>query len=188
MNVEPTRIPDVVLLTPTVHRDARGAFLEAWNARDFIDTGLGAKWVQDNVAESTQGVLRGLHCQVKLAQAKLVRCVHGEVFDVSVDVRASSQTFGQWVGVRLNAQSHQALWVPKGFAHGYCALSAHAVIHYKVTEYYAPEHERVLRWDDPDVGIQWPVGSPVLSERDQNGVALREARGWFMGDGRGVEG
>ncbi|MHB8837467.1 MAG: dTDP-4-dehydrorhamnose 3,5-epimerase [Gemmatimonadaceae bacterium] len=182
MNVQSTHLPGVVLLTPRVHRDVRGAFAEAWNARTFADAGLDVRWVQDNVAESTQGVLRGLHCQVQQVQAKLVHCLHGEVFDVVVDLRANSATFGQWVGARLSARLHQALWVPEGFAHGYYVLSPQAVIHYKVTDYYAPAHERILRWDDPDVGIEWPLvggAPPMLSERDQHGVSLREARGWF---------
>ena len=182
MTVLRMRVPDVLLLTPTVHRDTRGAFLEGWNAREYAAAGIPEHWVQDNISESTQGVLRGMHCQVQQAQGKLVRCLHGAVFDVAVDLRAQSPTFGRWCGAQLDAESHQAMWIPAGFAHGYYVLSEQATVHYKVTDYYAPEHERCLRWDDPGVGIVWPlvVGRPpALSLRDQAGESLAQAREWF---------
>ena len=152
MKIEALRLPGVLLLTPRVHRDDRGLFFEAWNARDFGAAGLPANWVQDNMSESVRGVLRGLHCQVQQVQGKLVRCVAGAVFDVAVDLRAPSPTFGQWCGAQLDAETHTAMWIPAGFAHGYCVLSDRATVHYKATDYYAPGHERCLRWDDPDVG------------------------------------
>ena len=182
MNVFPLRVPGVLLLTPVVHGDARGAFLEGWNAREYAAAGIPEHWVQDNISESAQGVLRGLHCQVQQAQGKLVRCVHGAVFDVAVDLRAGSPTFGQWCGATLDAIAWQAMWIPPGFAHGYYVLSDRATVHYKVTDFYAPAHERCLRWDDPDVGIEWPligVAPPTLAARDARGESLAHAREWF---------
>jgi dTDP-4-dehydrorhamnose 3,5-epimerase len=183
MKVESLAIPEVLLLTPRVHRDDRGLFLEAWNARAFESAGVVANWVQDNISESVRGVLRGLHCQVQQSQGKLVRCTTGMVFDVVVDVRANSATFGKWCGAQLDAETHTAMWIPPGFAHGYYVLSERASMHYKVTDYYAPEHERCLRWDDPDVGIAWPLvdgAAPVLAEKDLRGESLAVARGWFL--------
>lgn len=182
MKAESLTIPDVLLLTSCLHGDDRGLFFEAWNARAFEGAGVQAKWVQDNVSESAQGVLRGLHCQVQQVQGKLVRCVSGAVFDVAVDARAHSATFGRWCGVRLDAETHAAMWIPAGFAHGYYVLSERATVHYKVTDYYAPEHERCLRWDDPDVGIAWPLipgTQPILAARDARGESLIQAREWF---------
>lgn len=183
VTVLPMRVPDVLLLTPTVHRDARGAFLEGWNAREYAAAGIPEHWVQDNISESAQGVLRGLHCQVQQTQGKLVRCLLGAVFDVAVDLRAQSPTFGEWCGTRLDAELHQAMWIPAGFAHGYYVLSERATVHYKVTDYYSPQHERCLRWDDPDVGIEWPLiagAQPVLADRDARGESLGQARSWFV--------
>lgn len=182
MNVRPTRLPGVLLLTPSVFSDARGLFFEAYNAREYGAAGLPSEWAQDNVSNSGQGVLRGLHCQVEQAQGKLVRCMRGAVFDVAVDLRASSPTFGHWCGAVLDDQSWQAMWIPAGFAHGYYVLSETATVHYKATDFYAPAHERILRWDDPDVRIEWPLvngAAPILSERDRHGASLTEARGWF---------
>src|SRR5512140_673834 len=182
MNVFPMRVPDVLLLTPVVHGDARGVFLEGWNAREFSAAGIPERWVQDNISDSAQGVLRGLHCQVQQVQGKLVRCVAGSVFDVAVDLRASSPTFGQWCGTTLDAATWQAMWIPPGFAHGYYVLSTRATVHYKVTDYYAPAHERCLRWNDPAVGIGWPLsegGGPIVSARDSAGVSLDDVRAWF---------
>ena len=182
MKIQALSIPGVLLLTPRVHRDDRGSFLEAWNARDFAKVGLPVAWVQDNLSDSVRGVLRGMHCQVEQQQGKLVRCVVGTVFDVAVDVRTQSPTFGQWCGARLDAESHEAMWIPQGFAHGYYVLSDRATVHYKVTDYYAPEHERCLRWDDPDVGIAWPLPAdtpPVLSNKDAHGASLAQAREWI---------
>jgi dTDP-4-dehydrorhamnose 3,5-epimerase len=183
VKIESLRLPGVLLLTPRVHRDDRGLFLEAWNARDFGAAGLEANWVQDNMSDSVRGVLRGLHCQVRQVQGKLVRCVAGAVFDVAVDLRAQSPTFGQWCGTQLDAETHTAMWIPAGFAHGYYVLSERATVHYKATDYYAPGHERCLRWDDPDVGIVWPLvagAPPILSDKDALGCALVQAREWFL--------
>lgn len=182
MKIEALRLPGVLLLAPRVHRDDRGLFLEAWNARDFGAAGLSANWAQDNMSDSVRGVLRGLHCQVQQVQGKLVRCVAGAVFDVAVDLRAQSPTFGQWCGAQLDAETHTAMWIPAGFAHGYYVLSVRATVHYKATDYYAPGHERCLRWDDPDVGIEWPLidgAPPLLADKDAGGCALGQAREWF---------
>lgn len=182
MKIEELRVPGVLLLTPRVHRDGRGLFFEAWNARDFAAVGIPANWVQDNVSDSAQGVLRGLHCQVQQSQGKLVRCVAGAVYDVAVDVRATAPTFGQWCGARLDTEAHEAMWIPPGFAHGYYVLSERATVHYKATDFYAPAHERCLRWDDPDVGIRWPLigaAPPTLAEKDARGESLAHAREWF---------
>lgn len=181
MKVESLSIPDVLVLTPHLHDDGRGRFFEAWNARVFEAAGIPASWAQDNMSESARGVLRGLHCQVQQAQGKLVRCVSGAVYDVAVDVRAQSATFGRWCGARLDAEMHAAMWIPAGFAHGYYVLSERATVHYKVTDFYAPEHERCLRWDDPEVGIVWPLipgTQPMVSDRDARGESLVQAREW----------
>lgn len=183
MKVHPLSLPEVLLVTPAVHGDARGAFLESWNAREFREAGFPHHWAQDNISHSQQGVLRGLHCQVQQVQGKLVRCVSGAIFDVAVDVRAGSTTFGQWCGEVLDATEWRALWIPPGFAHGYYVLSASATVLYKATDFYAPEHERCLRWDDPTVGIGWPLvdgAPPSLSDRDRHGMTLQDARGWFQ--------
>jgi dTDP-4-dehydrorhamnose 3,5-epimerase len=166
--VTPTAIPEVLLLEPQVFGDARGFFFESFNQRDFADkTGVELAFVQDNHSKSAQGVLRGLHYQIQHPQGKLVRVVQGQVFDVVVDLRQSSTTFGQWVGVYLDAQKHQQLWVPPGFAHGFVVLSETAEFLYKTTDYWYPEHERSLRWDDPTLGIDWPMkGQPVLAAKD----------------------
>ena len=172
--VIPTAIPEVLLLEPKVFGDARGFFFESFNARDFAQaTGLDVAFVQDNHSKSAHGVLRGLHYQIQHPQGKLVRVVQGEVFDVAVDLRQSSATFGQWVGVHLDAQKHQQLWVPAGFAHGFVVLSESAEFLYKTTDYWYPAHERSLRWDDPAVGIAWPLsGQPLLAAKDA------AAHGW----------
>jgi dTDP-4-dehydrorhamnose 3,5-epimerase len=176
--VTPTAIPDVLVLEPRVFGDARGFFFESYNARDFAQaTGLQVEFVQDNHSQSARGVLRGLHYQIAHAQGKLVRVVHGEVFDVAVDLRRSSPTFGRWVGERLSADSHKQLWVPPGFAHGFVVLSESAGFLYKTTDYWYPEHERSLRWDDPDLGIDWPLDGlqPLLAAKDAAAPLLREA-------------
>ena len=172
--VTPTAIPEVLILEPKVFGDARGFFFESFNARDFAQaTGLEVAFVQDNHSKSAHGVLRGLHYQIQHPQGKLVRVVQGEVFDVAVDLRQRSATFGQWVGMRLDAQKHQQLWVPPGFAHGFVVLSESAEFLYKTTDYWYPAHERSLRWDDPQVGIQWPLsGEPLLAAKDA------AAHGW----------
>ena len=175
--VTPTAIPDVLILQPKVFGDARGFFYESFNARDFAEaTGLDVSFVQDNHSKSAKGVLRGLHYQIQHAQGKLVRVVQGEVFDVAVDLRKRSATFGQWVGVHLSAENHRQLWVPPGFAHGFVVLSESAEFLYKTTDYWYPEHERSLLWNDPAVGIKWPVdGQPLLAAKDAAGKLLAEA-------------
>ncbi|MBO1537600.1 dTDP-4-dehydrorhamnose 3,5-epimerase [Pseudomonas sp. OA65] len=177
MNVIATRLPDVLIIEPKVFGDDRGFFYESFNARAFAEaTGCNLQFVQDNHSRSTRGVLRGLHYQIEKAQGKLVRVTAGEVLDVAVDIRRSSPTFGQWAGVRLSAQNHRQLWVPPGFAHGFVVLSESADFLYKTTDYYAPAAERCIRWNDPQLGIDWELdGAPILSAKDQNGKALYEA-------------
>ncbi len=169
-------IPDVVLIEPKVFGDARGFFLESFNQRAFTEaTGSDTPFVQDNHSRSSRGVLRGLHYQIQHPQGKLVRVVAGAVFDVAVDIRRSSPTFGRWVGVELSAENHRQLWVPPGFAHGFLVLSETADFLYKTTDYYAPEHERCIAWNDPQIGIEWPLqeGSvPVLSAKDRVATPL----------------
>jgi len=175
MKIIPTGIPDVVVLEPRVFSDSRGFFLETYNERRFEELGITERFVQDNQSYSRQGVLRGLHFQVEQAQGKLVRVVAGEVFDVAVDLRKGSATFGKWAGARLSSTNHHMIWIPKGFAHGFYTLSANAEVLYKVTDFYAPQHERTLLWNDPDVGIEWPLkGEPILSDKDRVGVKLKE--------------
>lgn len=177
MKVTPTAIADVLIIEPKVFGDARGFFYESFNQNAFNEaTGLNLSFVQDNHSRSAQGVLRGLHYQVKQPQGKLVRVVRGAVFDVAVDIRQTSPTFGQWVGVELSEDNHRQLWVPPGFAHGFVVLSESADFLYKTTDYYAPEHERCIAWNDPVVGIDWPLMvPPSLSAKDQLGVALAQA-------------
>ncbi|WP_122565209.1 dTDP-4-dehydrorhamnose 3,5-epimerase [Pseudomonas viridiflava] len=177
MNVIAARLPDVLIIEPKVFGDDRGFFYESFNARAFAEaTGCTLQFVQDNHSRSTRGVLRGLHYQIEQAQGKLVRVTAGEVLDIVVDIRRSSPTFGQWAGVRLSAQNHRQLWVPPGFAHGFVVLSESADFLYKTTDYYAPSAERCIRWDDPQLAIDWELeGAPILSAKDQNGKALHEA-------------
>jgi dTDP-4-dehydrorhamnose 3,5-epimerase len=174
--VTPTAIPDVLMLEPKVFSDERGYFFESYNARDFLDaTGLRVEFVQDNHSMSTKGVLRGLHYQIQHPQGKLLRVVKGSVFDVAVDLRKSSPTFGRWVGACLSAENRKQLWIPPGFAHGFLAMSDTAEVVYKITEYWYPEHERTLLWNDPALGIDWPVdGAPRLAAKDAQGKALAE--------------
>ena len=170
-------IPDVLVLEPRVFNDARGFFFESFNQDAFeAATGLSCRFVQDNHSRSAKGVLRGLHYQVTQPQGKLVRVCAGEIFDVAVDVRRTSPTFGRWVGVVLSAENKRQMWIPEGFAHGFLTLSDSADVLYKATDYYAPHHERCIRWDDPAVGITWPGGlTPLLSAKDGNGVSLDDA-------------
>ncbi|MBI4754057.1 MAG: dTDP-4-dehydrorhamnose 3,5-epimerase [Betaproteobacteria bacterium] len=177
MKGAPTALPGALILEPRVVSDARGFFFESFNRRVFAQlTGLDADFVQDNHSRSQRGVLRGLHYQIRQPQGKLVRVVVGEVFDVAVDVRRSSPGFGRWVGTRLSAQDHRMLWVPPGFAHGFLVTSKVAEVLYKTTDYAAPEHERCIAWNDPDLAIDWPLeGPPMLSAKDAQGVRLREA-------------
>lgn len=178
--VTPTAIPDVLVLEPKVFGDARGFFFESYNQRDFeAATGLhGIAFVQDNHSRSARGVLRGLHYQLPpKAQGKLVRVVRGAVFDVAVDIRRGSPTFGRWVGVELSESNHRQLWIPPGLAHGFLTLTDSADFLYKATDTYSPEHERCIRWDDPAIGIEWPVldVAPLLSAKDQAGRPLAHA-------------
>ena len=177
MNVIETKIPDVKILEPKVFGDARGFFMESYNQKQFQHlTGVNANFVQDNHSRSTQGVLRGLHYQIKQAQGKLVRVVNGAVFDVAVDIRPSSPTFGYWVGVELTAENNRQFWVPAGLAHGFLVLSEQADFLYKTTDYYAPEYERAIRWDDSDLAIEWPeVPEIKLSEKDKNAATFKQA-------------
>ncbi len=177
MKILDTRLSGVKILEPRVFGDSRGFFLESWNKKQFQQAGLPGEFVQDNHSRSAQGVLRGLHYQVKQPQGKLVRVTHGEVFDVAVDIKKSSPTYGQWVGVHLSAENHRLFWVPPGYAHGFYVISDLADFQYKCTDYYAPEYERSLRWDDPDVGIEWPLINgtpPQLSAKDAECPLLTE--------------
>lgn len=177
MKVLDTAIAGVKIIEPVVHRDERGFFLESYNERAFRRAvGVDAHFCQDNHSSSRRHVLRGLHYQVRQAQGKLVRVVRGEIFDVAVDLRAASPTFGEWVGLRLSADDKRELWIEEGFAHGFLVLSDAADVLYKTTDYYSPEHERCLLWNDPRVGVAWPLtGEPLLSEKDRAGVPLAEA-------------
>ena len=178
MKATSTAIPDVLVIEPKVFGDARGFFFESFNQRAFEDAaGVATTFVQDNHSRSSRGVLRGLHYQTQQPQGKLVRVVRGAVFDVAVDIRRSSPTFGQWVGVELSEDNHRQMWVPPGFAHGFLVLSEVADFLYKTTDYYAPEHERCIAWNDPEVGVVWPdLGiAPLLSIKDSSGQSLSEA-------------
>lgn len=175
MNVLATDLPDVLLIEPKVFGDARGFFYESWNERDFAAaTGVELRFVQDNHSRSRRGVLRGLHYQLRRPQGKLIRVVRGSIFDVAVDLRRSSAAFGRWIGVELTEETHRQLWVPPGFAHGFLVLSEVADVLYKATDYYAPEDERTLLWNDPRLGVRWPLRGlePVLSGKDAAGRPL----------------
>ncbi len=174
MNVTEFEITGLRLIEPRVFGDARGFFLESWNERRYRDAGIPGPFVQDNLSFSRRGTLRGLHFQNPSTQAKLVSVLQGEVFDVAVDVRRSSPTFGQWHGVTLSAENKQQFFIPPGFAHGFAVLSETALFFYKCTAFYAPEHEVTLAWNDPDIDIRWPVADPVLSEKDQRGWRLQD--------------
>ena len=180
MKVMPTDLDGVLLIEPHVHGDARGFFFESWHAERFAGAGIDAQFVQDNHARSGKHVLRGLHFQQPQAQGKLVRCIAGAIFDVAVDLRRSSKSFGQWAGYMLSAENKHQLWVPQGFAHGYLTLEDATEVVYKCDTYYAPEHEHVLAWDDDDVSIDWPLkgASPELSKKDRAGKPLAELEGF----------
>jgi dTDP-4-dehydrorhamnose 3,5-epimerase len=183
MNEEPsvkaisTKIPDVVLLEPLIFRDERGFFLETWNGHTFRDeVRLDVQFVQDNHSRSVRGVMRGLHYQIKKPQGKLVRVARGRIFDVAVDIRKSSSTFARWVGYELSDDNNRQLWIPPGFAHGFLVLSDIADVLYKTTDYYAPEHERCLIWNDPNIAVDWPLDrEPLLSAKDRSGLSLAKA-------------
>ena len=177
MQLQKTEIPDVLIIEPKVFGDDRGFFYESYNERRFAElTGVTPRFVQDNHSRSARNVLRGLHYQIRQPQGKLVRVTSGEVFDVAVDMRRSSPTFGRWVGVTLSAENKRQLWIPEGFAHGFVVTSESAEFLYKTTDYWAPEYERSVCWDDPAIGIEWPLqGTPQLSAKDQAGIALADA-------------
>jgi dTDP-4-dehydrorhamnose 3,5-epimerase len=177
MHAIPTDTDEILILEPKLFGDARGFFYESFNARVIAGLiGSNYTFVQDNHSRSAKNVLRGLHYQIQQPQGKLIRVTYGEIFDVAVDIRRSSPTFGRWVGSRLSADNHRMLWIPPGFAHGFLVLSEAAEVVYKVTDYYAPAHERTILWSDPDIGITWPLsGPPTLSTKDQAGVSLRNA-------------
>lgn len=172
--IRPTSLAEVYVVQPRVFRDDRGFFLESFNAATFGEAGLPERFVQDNHSRSRRGVLRGLHYQHKQPQGKLVRVVRGQVFDVAADVRRGSPTFGKWVGVTLDDTELNALWIPPGFAHGFCTLSDTADVAYKTTEFYSPEDERGILWNDPTLGIEWPFPDPVLNAKDLRFPALRD--------------
>jgi dTDP-4-dehydrorhamnose 3,5-epimerase len=178
MNIIETPLKDTVIIEPKVFGDARGFFLETWNQQAFANAGLNLNFVQDNHSRSAQGILRGLHYQTQQTQGKLVRVTAGKVFDVAVDLRQSSPSFGQWFGVELSEDNHRMFWVPAGFAHGFYVMSESADFIYKCTDFYAPQAEHSIRWDDPTLNIQWPIPtgeSPKLSAKDANGVWFKEA-------------
>jgi dTDP-4-dehydrorhamnose 3,5-epimerase len=175
MRFTPTTIPDVVVVEPVVHRDHRGFFMETWHAARFREAGLDLAFVQDNHSRSVRNTIRGLHYQVERPQGKLVRVVAGEIFDVAVDLRRSSPTYGKWVGTTLSAANRLQVWIPEGFAHGFYVTGDGAEVVYKCTEVYFAEHERTLRWDDAAIGISWPLGSdpPLVSAKDAAGLSLQ---------------
>jgi dTDP-4-dehydrorhamnose 3,5-epimerase len=177
MKVINTKIPDVKIIEPTVYADERGYFFESFNKKDFCDAiGREINFVQDNHSHSLKGVLRGLHYQIKQAQGKLVRVTCGKVYDVAVDIRESSPTFGKWVGQELSTENHRQLWIPEGFAHGFLVLSDSADFMYKTTDYYSPVFERCISWEDQTISIKWPFDdAPILSDKDKNGVLIENA-------------
>ena len=179
MKVERTAIPDVLVVELKLHGDARGFFMETWNARMFEKLGIQARFVQDNHSKSSRNVLRGLHYQLRQPQGKLVRVTAGEIWDVAVDLRRGSPSFGRWAGMKLDAGTPRMLWIPAGFAHGFVVLSDYAEVQYKTTDFYAPEHERTLLWNDPALAIDWPLDKsamqPTLSDKDRRGTPLAQA-------------
>lgn len=178
MDFKATKIPDVIIVEPTVHGDDRGFFFETYREENFAAAGIVGQFVQDNHSGSVQGTLRGLHYQIQQAQGKLLQVVNGEIFDVAVDLRRSSATFGKWVGEVLSADNKRQLWIPPGFAHGFYVLSEWTNVIYKTTDYYAPEWDRTIKWDDPGIGIEWPLleGVPLhISEKDSSGILLKNA-------------
>jgi dTDP-4-dehydrorhamnose 3,5-epimerase len=166
--ITPTRIPEVLLIEPRIFRDHRGHFLQSYHLGSYLEHGIPERFVQDNISHSRRHVLRGLHYQLGRPQGKLVTAVSGEIFDVAVDIRRGSPTFGRWVAVTLSAENCRQVYIPEGFAHGLCVLSESATVYYKCTDYYAPAEERSIRWDDPDLAIPWPISVPILSEKDHN--------------------
>lgn len=178
MKFEPTSLPGIIRIVPTVHEDSRGFFMETWQSRCFAEGGIDATFVQENFSHSAKGTLRGLHYQIEQPQGRLVRVVQGAVFDVTVDLRKSSPHFGQWIGEILSAENRHQLWVPPGFGHGFLVLSETAGFEYNCTDFYAPEFDRSIRWDDPEIGIDWPLKNgeqPHLSDKDAAAALLKDA-------------
>lgn len=175
MEIADLPLTGLKLIRPRIFPDERGYFLETWQHKKLVNLGFSERFVQDNLSFSHKGVLRGLHYQVPSWQGKLVLVIQGEIFDVVVDIRHDSPTFGKWFGITLNASTHEQLYVPPGFAHGFCVLSDTARVLYKCTEYYAPGEEYTLLWNDPDLGIEWPVKDPILAEKDKKGLCLKDA-------------
>lgn len=174
MNITRCDLEGLLIFEPKVFGDARGFFMETWNRRRYEEAGLKAEFVQDNISVSRRGALRGLHFQNPAPQGKLVSVLQGEVFDVAVDLRRRSRTFGKWHGLNLSSENKRQFFVPTGFAHGFLVLSETAMFHYKCTEYYSPKDEMTIRWNDPEIGIEWPIQKPTLSEKDGRGLSLRE--------------
>jgi len=174
MKVMESDLPGMLLIEPEVRGDARGYFMETWNVARYEQAGLSARFVQDNVSYSARGTLRGLHFQNPNAQGKLVYVLQGEVFDVAVDIRVGSPTFGRWTGITLSGDNKRQVYIPEGFAHGFCVISEHALLAYKCTDFYNPEAEASVLWNDPDIGIDWPVKLPILSDRDKNAPRLKD--------------
>ncbi len=183
MKFTPTQLPGVLLVEPVVHRDARGFFLETYHAQKFREGGIAPAFVQDNHSASQRGTLRGLHAQWRRPQGKLVRVLFGEIFDVAVDARRGSPTFGRWAGVNLSHDNFRQLWVPAGFLHGFCVLSEHAEVEYKCTDVYDPGGELSVIWNDPDIGIRWPLAEPVLSAKDAAAPRLKDVGDRLMAYG-----
>jgi dTDP-4-dehydrorhamnose 3,5-epimerase len=176
MNLSPsTTLPEVIIIEPDLFRDHRGYFMETYHQEKFLGAGIDVRFVQDNQSRSSRGTLRGLHYQIKRPQGKLVRAIRGEIYDVCVDIRRSSPRFGKWFGISLNDENKRALYVPPNFAHGFCVLSDTAEFSYKCTDFYFPDYERAIRWNDPDLAIDWPIQDPVLSEKDASCPLLRDA-------------
>ncbi len=174
MNIQHTVLSGVVIIEPQVHRDGRGFFLETYHQEKYAEAGIPLKFVQDNYSRSSQGILRGLHTQIHRPQGKLIRVSQGDVFDVAVDIQRGSPTFAQWVGVTLTGENFKQIYIPPGFAHGFCVLSETADVEYKCTELYHPNDEMVISWNDPDINITWPVDVPILSKKDQGALSLDE--------------
>ena len=174
MKVTPTELPEVLLIEPRVFEDQRGFFLETWHAERYAEAGIPGPFVQDNHSRSVRGILRGLHLQVEHAQGKLLRVPSGEIFDVAVDVRVGSPRFGRWMSVILSGENHRQIWIPPGFAHGFCVLSEVADVEYKCTDIYYPPGEVTIAWNDDRIGVEWPVGEPLLSDKDRRGERLED--------------
>lgn len=176
MRFLPTDLDGLLVVEPDVHRDARGFFLETWHQKKYAEAGISGPFVQDNHSRSVQGTLRGLHAQLRRPQGKLVRAVEGEMFDVAVDIRRGSPTFGRWYGTRLSGENFRQLWIPPGFAHGFCVLSPSLHVEYKCTDFYDPSDEVSIAWNDPEIAIDWPLADPIVSEKDRRAPRLKDLR------------